>query len=185
MPQVRQRAAGGMTVVPLFPGYFFVAGLPREQAPGAIGCMRGCAVVTQAAAPPAPHTEPGAALPATVAAPVIAWLRGRVAAIDAAGGLPAQILGGDAAGDVGEAGDAVNAADAAAVAVLAAATGGLQPPAARVAALLQLLGCRPDGIAECAPECTPERVPAPGAPAPPKLKRRRRTRGHGRRIHYE
>lgn len=184
VPQVLQRQDSVLVAVPLFPGYFFVAGPQGEQAPGpeldAISCTPGCGVVVRPATNSGPHGaagrgpggDPRLSPPATLAPPVIAWLRCRVAAIDAAGGLPFQLLAAAPPGAIAAEGIDPTDATGAAIAVLDAATSGLYPAAVRVAALLRLIGCGSD----CAPAASEPTLPA--------ARRRRRTRGHGRWIHY-
>lgn len=107
-----ERQDSVLVAVPLFPGYFFVAGPQGEQAPGpeldAISCTPGCGVVVRPATNSEDRTVPRAAdqavtprlsPPATLAPPVIAWLRCRVAAIDA-GGLPLPAPGRSASGAI-------------------------------------------------------------------------------------
>jgi hypothetical protein len=157
VPEVSRRRVGCMQVGPLFPGYIFVRDRPRGgRAPGtsdlpeAIDRTPGCGRVLRAGA--AAYSVPCC---------VVEWLRSRVAAIEAAGGLPVGILPG--ACGAGQGGGLEPNVETG----LAEALHGLVPPPAQVKALLHMLH-QVDAVEPCAPA----------------VKRVRRTRGQGRKIHY-
>jgi hypothetical protein len=164
IPEVLQRRQGAVQAAPLFPGYLFVLGpssaAEEAAALDAVDCTPGCGQIVRLAN----GSELGARTPTPLPCEVIEWLRRRIAAIDQAGGLPVQVLRPcDAA-----------AGEAAPLPELEAALSGLHSPAARVTLLL--LALRQQGLDGGAGERQDE-----GAPA---VKRLRRTRGRGRRIHY-
>ncbi|MFN8468336.1 MAG: transcription termination/antitermination NusG family protein [Caldilineaceae bacterium] len=158
--EVIQYRHGARCRAPLFPGYLFVAAPGGQVAVEPIDQTPGCGRLVCACCDHI-STQP-AALPGDV----IELLRQRLAAIDAAGGLPVHI------GEQGERTDE----DVQWRRTHFALDGALRAPmtsAERIELLLHAAGA--DGRET---EGTDIEPPAPA------VKRPRRTRGHGRRIHY-
>ncbi len=150
LAEVTQRRRDGPQRAPLFPGYLFAAAAAGPVTAEVIDRTPGCGKVVQ---PPYGH-RPFDTAPVTLPYTVVDGLRQGLAAVDAASGLPLQILRAPCGQAEG----------------LEAALNGLLTPAARIQLLLQAVGGQEADEDELA--CMPA------------AKRLRRTRGQGRRIHY-
>lgn len=165
--EMMQYRHGTLQPVLLFPGYLFVfAPSGRVAAVERIDHLSGCGRLVRR------HDDHRAAQAAPVVLPnvLVEQLRQRLAAIDAAddppGGLPAQ---------AGAQPDhsAENTQWRRAGFALEGALSGLLTASARIELLLQVAGAD-----------EPEVVSTENDPPQPAVNRPRRTRGHGRRIHY-
>ena len=159
-PEVRQRG-GGTSNDPLFCGYFFVQEPGSAEMLLVIDCTPGFGMLVRK--PPAA----GQQVPALARLPdgAIEWLRRRLADCDGAGGLPVQAQRSDGPAPIA----------VAPLPGLEAALSDRLTPAGRVAVLLKALGCEDEAGDD------PD---ANDGDAAPVAKRLRRTRGHGRKIHY-
>jgi transcriptional antiterminator RfaH len=158
LPEVMQRRCGKLQRWPLFPGYLFVSDDCAEGELGVVDLTPGCGRLVRSGAPALGRGEPVA-----LADEVVEQLREQVAALNDAGGLPAHTL---------HPGDEVTITGGPMRGLAAVFVGPLNP-AARVKVLLHFLGREQEVSVELADV----------EPADPDLKRVRRTRGHGRRIH--
>ncbi|HAJ34481.1 MAG TPA: hypothetical protein DCL15_02135 [Chloroflexi bacterium] len=154
LPQVRQRRRGRAALAPLFPGYLFVTSEPAHFVSSAVDAQPGVVRVVTVDA-----------TPCVVADAVVTALQARVAAVNAAGGLPTHSF---------KPGDAVRLR-AGPLAGLEAVFVGPTTPSERVEILLEFLGRTQRVRMEVS--MLEEAIPAQRDLHPP-----RRTRGHGRQI---
>ncbi len=154
LPQVDQRRRGRMALAPLFPGYLFVESAAQEFVRSAVDAQPGVIRVVAVDAQPC-----------EVDASVIEALRGQVAAVNAAGGLPQHPF---------KPGDRVRL-QAGPLEGMEAIFLGPTTPSERAEILLRFLG-RTQRAHVAVAELEPV-AELRTAPHPP-----RRTRGHGRRI---
>jgi hypothetical protein len=158
--EVIQHWHGALQRAPLFPGYLFVAAPGGQAAVGCIDQTAGCGRLVCTC------SDRRITQPAALPGDVIEHLQQRLIAIDAAGGLPIYV--GEQPERAGE--------DVQWRRTQSALDGALKAPmtsAERIALLLHAAGAA--------------RRDSEGTeiePSAPAVKRLRRTRGHGRRIHY-
>lgn len=153
LPEVTQSKGSRSLMAPLFPGYLFVQVDLAQVPASALNAMPGVLRLVAFAERPQP-----------LAAAVVEALRSRVAALNAAGGLPNHPF---------RPGDPVRVVDGP-LQGLEAVFAGPMRPAQRVRVLLGFLGCQRE-------VALPVEVLEPAAVAP--ARRGRRTRGRGRWIH--
>jgi transcription antitermination factor NusG len=158
LPEVMQRWRGKTQLGPLFPGYVFVMEGDKPGALGEVDFTPGCGRLVRMG-----RCEARVSAPVTIGEAVVEQLRMRVAQFNTAGGLPAHRL---------HPGDWVQI-KAGPMRGLEAVFAGPQTPSERVQLLLYFLG-REQQISVASEDVEPCTQP---------LRRERRTRGHGRRIH--
>lgn len=155
LPEALQQYRGRMEMRPFFPRYLFVEADLSQVEVSAINALPGII-----------HLVSFGGIPQPVPAAVVEGIRERLAAINAAGGLPSHGF---------NPGDRVRVTDGP-LAGLEAVFQGPMKPAQRVKILLEFLG-RLQTIEVPPDYLEPVRVTMPASPA------RRTTRGRGRRIH--
>jgi transcriptional antiterminator RfaH len=161
LPEVRQRWRGKMQLGPLFPGYLFINAGADEWRLADIEATPGCGRLVRSGSP---LTQTGD--PICVDDNILEQLQQHVAQLNEIGGLPAHKL---------HPGDSVEIT-AGPLRGLVAIFQGPLTPSARVQVLLHFLG-REQEVSVALDEIEPSTFPS--------VKRMRRTRGHGRRIHSQ
>jgi transcriptional antiterminator RfaH len=159
LPEVRQRWRGKMQLGPLFPGYLFVNAGSEEWRLAGVETTPGCGRLVRSGNP---LTQTGD--PVCVDGSILEQLKQHVEELNQVGGLPAHKL---------HPGDSVEITAGPLRGLIAIFQGPLTP-SARVQVLLHFLG-REQEVSVALDEVEPY-----GSPA---VKRVRRTRGHGRKIH--